>query len=247
MHDVLTTARKVAASDLGVIIIGEHGTGKEWLARIIHRLSRRNDGPFWPFDCAAISPQDIEKELFGSEEIERNGMTIRRGAFEEARLGTLLLNEVDSLPAATQLKVSRAIEFKSMHRIGNDKMMPIDVRVIATLSQPVNPLIDEGTLSKDMFYRIGPIILELPPLRTRKEDIPQLINKILSELRNDNGNTFKEIGADALNLCLSYDWPGNVRQLKNAMEYASVMATDSLIKPEHLPGYLQNRHNGKTA
>ncbi len=245
MHEVISAAHKISLSDLSVMIIGEHGTGKEWLARLIHQLNHKRTGPFWPFDCAAIPTKDIEKELFGSEEIAHNGITIQRGAFEEAERGTLFLNEVDSLPAAVQMKVSRAIEFRTIHRIGNDQMIQIDVRIIATLSQPVDSLITEGTLSKDMFYRISPIILEIPPLRKHKEDIPLLIEKFLSDLRSNNGSTILGIGQEAMKLCLEYNWPGNIRNLKNAIEYASVMCPSTTIQPEHLPPYLQKKNSRK--
>jgi transcriptional regulator with PAS, ATPase and Fis domain len=246
MYEVIRAAHKIASSDLSVMIVGEHGTGKEWLARMIHQLNHRRIGPFWPFDCAAIPAKDIEKELFGSEELTHRGITIQRGAFEEAELGTLLLNEVDSLSPAIQMKVSRAIEFRTVHRIGNDQMFPIDVRIIATLSQPAESLITGGTLSKDMFYRISPIMLELPPLRQRKEDIPLLIDKFLVNLRSHNTSKILGVGKEALQICLEYDWPGNVRHLKNALEYAFIMCTGQWIQPEHFPSYLLNNRIAKT-
>jgi transcriptional regulator with PAS, ATPase and Fis domain len=247
MQEVLKAAHKVALSDLSVMIVGEHGTGKEWLARMMHQFNQDRTGPFWPFDCAAIPEKDLEKELFGFEEIHQNGIIIHRGAFEEAEHGTLLLNEVDALPAALQMKVSRTIEFRTFHRIGSDQTIHMDVRIIATLSQPADSLITGGMLSKDMFYRISPIILELPPLRQRKEDIPLLLDKFLTDVREHNRNNILGVGQEATLLCLEYDWPGNVRQLKNALEHAFIMCTNQWIQPEHFPHYIQTMHSSPTA
>ncbi len=238
MQEVIHTAEKVATSDLSVVIIGEHGTGKEWLARNIHRLSKRFKGPFYPIDCAALPPEELERELFGFEMLTKEGITIRRGGFEEAHGGFLLLNEIGSLPPSVQMKISRALEYKTVHRIGSDQPIQIDTRVIATLSQNSNILLQNGLLQKDMFYRISPIIIEIPPLRDRREDIPLLIDKFLNEL-NDLQGTVTRVTPEALHLFLKYEWPGNVRRLKNSLEYAFVMRSSQWIEPKDLPGYLQ--------
>ncbi len=246
MQEIIRTAEKVAASDLNVVIIGEHGTGKEWLARAIHRLSIRSNGPFYPVDCAALPPEELERELFGYELLTREGVTIKRGAFEEASGGIILLNEIGSLPVAVQLKITRALEYKIIHRIGNDQPIHIDARVIATLSQNANILLQNGLLQKEMFYRISPIVIEVPPLRERREDIPFLVEKFLIELRDQHQGTVLGMTPEALHLFLEYDWPGNVRRLKNAIEYALVMRTSQWIKPEDLPSYLHtNSGNGE--
>ena len=245
MQAVLSTAKKIATSDLSVVIVGEHGAGKEWLARMIHQHNLIRTGPFWPFDCAAIPVKEIEKELFGSEEITQNGIAVQRGAFEEAEHGTLLLNEIDALPIATQLKISRTIEFRNIHRLGSDRFIPVDVRIIATLSQPASPLLKDGTLTTEMYYRISPIVLEIPPLRKRKEDIPWLIEKLLVDLQAHNKNSILGITPEAMLLCLEYEWPGNVRQLKNALEYAFIMCNDEWIQPQHFPSYLLQHRAAK--
>jgi DNA-binding NtrC family response regulator len=247
LQEVFKAAHKIAQSDLSVLIVGEHGTGKEWLARMIHHLNHDRTGPFWPFDCAAIPSKDIEKELYGSEELTQNGVNIQRGAFEEAEQGTLLLNEIDFLPAAIQMKVSRTVEFRTIHRIGNDKTLPINVRIIATLSQPADSLIAGGTLSKDMFYRISPVVLELPPLRQHKEDIPLLIEKFLADLCIHNKSNIKGVDQEAMQACLEYDWPGNVRHLKNALEYAFIMCTGYLIQLKDFPAYLRDNSHEKNS
>ncbi len=242
MQEVIRTAEKVAMSDLSVVIIGEHGTGKEWLARAIHRLSKRTNGPFYPIDCAALPPEELERELFGCEILTREGVTIQHGAFEEASGGILLLNEIGSLPLAVQLKISRALEYKTIYRIGNDHPIHIDTRIIATLSQNANILLQNGLLQKDMFYRISPIVIELPPLRDRREDIPILIEKFLNELKDNHQGTVRGMTPEALHLILNYDWPGNVRRLKNTIEYAFVMCTSQWIQMKDLPNYLQTSH-----
>ncbi len=243
MKEIIRTTEKVSASDLNVVIIGEHGTGKEWLARAIHRLSSRASGPFYPVDCAALPPEELERELFGSETLTREGVSIHRGAFEEAAGGILLLNEIGSLPISVQLKISRALEYKTIHRIGNDHPITIDTRVIATLSQSANILIQNGLLQKDMFYRISPIVIELPALRDRREDIPLLVEKFLQGLREQHQGTILGITPEALQIFLDYDWPGNIRRLKNAVEYAFVMKTSQWIQPIDLPNYLHPNHS----
>jgi DNA-binding NtrC family response regulator len=247
MKNVLQTAQKISASDLNVIIVGEHGTGKELLARMIHQMNEQRSGTFCPFDSAAIQVGDIEKELFGVEELTPTGVRIQRGAFEEAEAGTLFLHDIDALPASTQMKISRAIEFHSIHRVGTEQMIPVNVRIIATLSKPAEPLITEGILSKEMYYRISPLILELPPLRQRKEDIPMLIEKFLSSLRLNDSRNILGVSHGALRLCINYDWPGNIRHLKNAIEYAFIMCSGEWILPEHFPASLRNNSSAKEA
>lgn len=245
MQEVFRAINRIAPSDLSVLIKGEHGTGKEWAARAIHQLSSRSKGPFWPFDCASMPLDTIEKELFGYEAITREGIVIERGAFEDASGGTLLLNEIDSLPTAVQLKIARALDYQNISRVGGDQIVPIDVRIIATLSQETDLSTSEGDLRKDMFFRLCRLNLELPPLRERREDIPLLVDKFLQELRVPHGKTSPGISKEALDLCLSYDWPGNVLHLKNAIEYASVMCPSGVIRLEDLPSYLREDRKDK--
>jgi DNA-binding NtrC family response regulator len=245
MQEVLQAINRIAPSDLSVLIKGEHGTGKEWAARAIHRLSSRSGGPFWPFDCSSIPLDMIEKELFGYEAITREGIVIKRGAFEEATGGTLLLNEIDSLPTVSQLKIARALDYQNISRVGGDQVVGIDVRIIATLSQEADLIMSQGDLRKDMFFRLCRLNLELPPLRERREDIPLLIKKFLQESHVHHGKTSTEISREALELCVSYDWPGNVLHLKNAIEYASVMCPSGVIRPEDLPSYLREDRKDK--
>jgi DNA-binding NtrC family response regulator len=240
MKEVLQSIRRFASSDVSVLITGEHGTGKEWAAHMIHHLSRRSRGPFWPFDCAAIPSEDIERELFGYEALTKDGVVIKRGALEDAFGGTVLLNEIAFLPTAAQMKIARALEYRTIHRLDGVQRVEINVRIISTLSEDQDILVRNGTLLKDIFYRISTIVIELPPLRRRREDIPLLIEKFLAELRSRNGTSVVGITSKALELCLTYDWPGNVRHLKNSIEYACTMCTGELIQPENLPPDLQS-------
>ena len=243
MLEVLRTIERVSSSDLSIVIVGEHGTGKEWAARIIHQLSTRSKNSFLPFDCAAMPAETLERELFGYEALAKDGVFMRRGVIEEAATGTLLLNEIASLPASTQKKVARALEYKSIVRIGGDQQIRVDVRVIATQSQQSGGSEVEGPVDKESFYRISPIVIELPPLRSRREDILLLVERFLSETPRRKGAPMKYLNPEAMRLCLYYDWPGNVLQLKNAIEYASVMCMRDMISPEDLPTYLCDAHS----
>jgi DNA-binding NtrC family response regulator len=147
------------------------------------------------------------------------------------------------LPLAVQMKVSRAIEFRTIRRVGSDRTININARTISTLSQPAGSLISDGLLSEDIFSRISPVVLEIPPLRYHKVDIPDLIEKFLSDLRKHNPRNILGMGKEALELCVLYDWPGNVRHLKNAVEYAFIMCAEQWIQPHHLPNYLHNEQS----
>jgi DNA-binding NtrC family response regulator len=239
MQDVLRTMERIAASDLSVVVVGEQGTGKEWAARFIHRISGRAHGPFLPIDCAALAPEVMERELFGYEAVTRDGVTLRRGALEEADGGTVLINELDALPLPVQMKMARALEYQTITRVGGDAIIHIHTRIIGTVSRHPEALMREGGLMKDMYYRISPIVIELPPLRERKDDIPALINKFLRELRMRYNSGVVTISPDAVLLCQAYAWPGNIRHLKNAIEYAAVMCPGKSIEAENLPAYLR--------
>jgi transcriptional regulator with PAS, ATPase and Fis domain len=243
MREVLAKIERVAYSDLSVLLVGEPGTGKEWAAHIIHKSSARASGPFYPVDCATLSPDSLEKELFGYEAITWRGVEIKRSAFEEASGGTLLLDEIASIPPATQKKIARVVEYLQVRRISGEEDIPVNVRVVATLSQQPDKVLSDGELQKELYYRISPIVIELPPLRERKEDINLLIDWFIQELNARYGCSIQAMSQEALALCLRYDWPGNVRHLKNAIEHAAVMCVGQVIRPEHLPVYLYNRHS----
>ncbi|HLP17671.1 MAG TPA: sigma 54-interacting transcriptional regulator [Bacteroidota bacterium] len=239
MQEVLKIMERVAASDLSVVLVGEQGTGKEWAARFIHRLSRRARSPFLPFDCGALSPEMMEKDLFGYEAVTREGVVLRRGAFEEADGGTVLINELALLPLPVQMKMARALEYQTITRVGGEQLIHIHTRIIGTLNRHPEALMDEGVLLREMYYRISPLVIELPALRDRKEDIPPMIKKILRELRARSNSTVVGISPKAIELCQAYHWPGNTRHLKNAIEYAAVMCPGKWIEPDNLPAYVR--------
>ncbi len=247
MAAVIQTVEKVSSMDLSLLIVGEQGTGKEWIARHIHETSSRARKPFWAVDCDSNSPENIEKEIFGYEAISRDGLVISRGAFEEAQGGTLLLNHFESLEASLQKKIARALEYKTLHRVGGEEVVSIDVRIIATLRQQADRLGRNGNQIEDVFSRISPIVIELPPLRKRTEDIPLLIQKFITEMQVHRQTTVGGISAEALGLCLRHQWPGNIRNLRNAIEYASVMCTGTLIQPQDLPDYLAPHQTKKAS
>jgi DNA-binding NtrC family response regulator len=234
MQDVLHTIDRIASSDLSVVIVGEHGTGKEWTARRIHERSRRASGPFHVVDCEALSADQMEVELFGLESLSPTGVELRKGAFEISERGTLLLDEVEALEHPVQIRVARAIEMGKIRRVNSDDSLSTDVRVITTMTRPPEQLIASHALREELFYRISPVVVTLPPLRERREEIPTLVREFLVGMQAANG-----ISEEAIRLCVHYDWPGNIRHLHNAIEYASLMSGGSLILPRHLPDYLQ--------
>jgi DNA-binding NtrC family response regulator len=240
MQEALVSLQRVAPSDLSVIIQGEPGTGKEWAARLVHQMSNRAQGPIFTVDCGAVGAANIERELFGYDAISWEIIDIKRSAFEEATGGTLFLHDIEAVPHQVQLKVARAVEYKQFRRIGGDKNHELNVRVVATKSTVGGGGHPENSLSDDFGSRLGAITVTIPPLRKRKTDIPILIERFLNEMRDRYQNPVQGISKEALAICCSSAWPGNVRQLKTAMEYAAIMCRGGMIAPEHLPPYLHN-------
>ena len=248
MQDALVSLERVAPSDLSVIIQGEPGTGKEWAARIIHGMSHRAQAPIFTVDCGAVGAATIEREIFGYDAISWDNIEIKRSAFEEAAGGTLFLHDFETIPAPVQLRIARAMEYKQFRRIGGDKNHEINVRLIATTIDMGEGNHTAGSPSEDFGSRLAAITIRLPPLRERISDIPILIERFLNEMRDRYLNPVQGISKDALKHCCAFSWPGNVRQLKTAMEYAAIMASGGMIRTEHLPPYLHNgAHQGKSA
>jgi two-component system nitrogen regulation response regulator NtrX len=228
---------EVAAPTNGrVLICGENGVGKELVARAIHALSARHDGPFVEVNCAAIPEELIESELFGHEKGAFTGALIRRrGKFELANGGTIFLDEVGDMSLKTQAKVLRVLEEQTFERVGGRETIKVDVRVIAASNKNLSDLIGGGQFREDLFYRLNVIPLQVPQLRARKEDIPLLVQYFLSVLSGEHGKRVKTISEDAMTYFLQYDWPGNVRELKNMVERLVIMVADDAILPRHLP------------
>ena len=244
---VLDAARRVAPTDLTALIEGESGTGKELLAQAIHRQSLRKDGPIVAVNCAAIPEGLLESELFGHERGAFTGaVRTRVGRFELARLGTLFLDEIGDMPLAMQAKILRALEERKIERVGGNRRIDVDVRVIAATNQHLTRAVDEGRFRTDLFYRLQGIHLRLPPLRQRLEDLPELVNAFLEHAKQRLSRATVTLGAEALQCLWTYTWPGNVRELRHVLEGA-VLLSDGVILPEHLPPAIQKPAAQETA
>jgi two-component system, NtrC family, nitrogen regulation response regulator NtrX len=227
----------IAAPSSGrVLIHGENGSGKELVARAIHTLSARTEQPFVEVNCAAIPEELIESELFGHERGAFTGaLARRRGKFETADRGTLFLDEIGDMSLKTQAKVLRVLEEQAFERVGGRETLRVDVRVIAASNRDVVSLIAQGAFREDLFYRLNVIPIEVPPLRTRKEDVPGLVEHFIRVFCAENGKRLKMVAPPALTYFMTYDWPGNVRELRNMVERLVIMVPGDVIQAEDLP------------
>src|SRR5881396_999144 len=237
LHEVLDTIRQVAPSSANVLIEGESGTGKELAAHAIHNLSRRNKAKFVTVHCAALSPQLLESELFGHEKGAFTGAHERRiGRFEQANGGTIFLDEVAEIDPSTQVKLLRVIsEERAFERVGGNQTLRADVRLIAATNKNLEALVREGKFRDDLFFRLNVVRITMPPLRDRKEDIPILVRGFLRHFCKENNKPLLDLTPDAMDALLSYDWPGNIRELRTAIEHGVVMATGQKIALRDLP------------
>ena len=236
MTEALDVIRQVAPSRATVLISGESGTGKELAAHAIHQLSPRRRGPFVAVHCAALSPQLLESELFGHEKGAFTGAGERRiGRFEQAAGGTLFLDEIGEIDAAPQVKILRVLGERSFERVGGNKPMAADVRLVAATNRDLAAMVAGGTFREDLFFRLNVVQLRMPPLRDRREDIPLLCLHFLRETAKDNGKPFRELTGEALKCLAACDWPGNIRELRAAIEHGVVMAGGSKITLRDLP------------
>jgi two-component system, NtrC family, nitrogen regulation response regulator GlnG len=234
MQDVYKTIGRIAASDVTVLLRGESGTGKELVARAIHHYSRRAGRPFVAVSCAAIPGTLLESELFGHERGAFTDAKERRlGKLELATGGTFYLDEVGDMPLDLQTKLLRALQERTIERVGGNESIRIDVRVLAATNRDLEILMKDGRFREDLYYRLNVVTLNLPPLRERRRDIPLLVDHFLAKYRGELGE--RGVAPDALNRLVGHDWPGNVRELENVIQRAIVMATGGVILPEHLP------------
>ena len=241
MKPILDTIQQVAPSRATVLIEGESGTGKELVARAIHNLSGRPKANIVSVHCAALSPQILESELFGHEKGAFTGAQERRiGRFEQANGGTLFLDEIGEIDASTQVKLLRALGEQTIERVGSSKPISINVRVIAATNRDLAKMVEEGKFREDLYWRLRVVTLKLPPLRARKSDISVLADHFLKELAKANGKAYKPLGEDALPAMMNYDWPGNIRELRAAIEHGVVMSNSNRVMLKHLPSYLLN-------
>src|SRR5438105_3533100 len=237
LREVLDTIRQVAPSSANVLIEGESGTGKELAAHAIHNLSRRNQAKFVAVHCAALSPQLLESELFGHEKGAFTGAHERRiGRFEQANGGTLFLDEVAEIDSSTQVKLLRVMsEERAFERVGGNQTLRADVRLIAATNKNLEQLVREGKFRDDLFFRLNVVRITMPPLRERKEDIPILVRGFLRHFCRANEKPLLDLAPDAMDALLTYDWPGNIRELRTAIEHGVVMATGPKITLRDLP------------
>ena len=246
MRRVLEKCQMVAETDATALIVGETGTGKELIARAIHEASPRRSGHFVPINCAALSPQIIESELFGHEKGAFTGAVSRRkGFFEHSNRGTLFLDEVGDIPLTTQVKLLRVLENREIIRVGSNDPVPVDVRVLAATHRDLEELVAEGTFREDLYYRLKVVIVELPPLRERSQDIASLVDFYLHHFAEAYGKNCTDVEGEALAALVAHPWKGNVRELKHAVENLVVTAPGPTISLEDLPESIrQSRHDG---
>jgi DNA-binding NtrC family response regulator len=236
LRRVLEQARRIAASKAAVLIEGESGTGKELIARLIHAAGPRADQPYVRVNCAALAEGLVESELFGHEKGAFTGADeARPGRFELASGGTLLLDEISEMSVKLQAKLLRVLEAEEVDRVGGTRSLRVDVRVLATTNRHLEQEVEEGGFRRDLYYRLNAIHLHLPPLRERREDIAPLALHFVARFRTESPAGVSTISQRALEVMTAYSWPGNVRQLRNAVHRACILARAEEIQPQDLP------------
>ncbi|GAB6147218.1 sigma-54 interaction domain-containing protein [Desulfocicer niacini] len=236
MQNVFDMIRKASESNAPVIILGESGTGKELVANAIHFCGARKDQPFIQLNCAALNEFVLESELFGHAKGAFTGAHSNRiGRFEAANHGDFFLDEIGDIPLSIQTKLLRVLESGQFERVGDISSIKVDVRIITATNRDLEELIEKNEFRQDLLFRINVIPIHLPPLRERKEDIPLLISSFIKRLNIKTGKTITGVSHDAMEAFMEYHWPGNIRELKNAMEYSFVTTEGPVIQPSHLP------------
>lgn len=236
MQAVFQSVRRVASSDVPVLILGESGTGKEMVARAIHRRSPRRNGPFVPINCGAIPENLLESELFGHERGAFTGaVTQRKGRLEMAEGGTLFLDELGELPVPLQVKLLRFLQEQTIERVGGRELIPVNTRIIAATNVDLKKAMEAGRFREDLYYRVAVVVLQMPPLRERGDDVLLLARTFLRRFAAEaNRNPAPQFGPAALRALQRHDWPGNVRELENRVRRAVIMAEGKTITPEDL-------------
>src|SRR5438552_619347 len=236
MQEIFRLIEMVSPSTASVLITGASGTGKELVARTVHELSPRRGKSFIPINCAAIPETLIESEVFGHEQGAFTGALERRiGCFELAEGGTLLLDEIGEMPIATQAKLLRVLEDRKLRRLGSKVETTVDVRVLAATNKVPEEAVAHGELRNDLYYRLNVFNIHMPPLREHKEDVPELVERLLGEMTEKHGRKVAVVSEAVLNLFHNYSWPGNVRELRNTLERAVIVCDGAVIETRHLP------------
>lgn len=242
MQKILRLLYKVAPTTSSILITGESGSGKEFLARIVHKLSKRSDGPFVAVNCSAIPENLVESELFGSKKGAYTGSTMdKKGLFEEANGGTLFLDEIGELSQATQVKLLRFLQSHETRRVGETESRHLDLRILAATNADLALEMANRTFREDLYYRLNTFHIAVPPLRNRREVIPNLIKYFILKFEKDQDKRIQKIDAAAQMALATYDYPGNVRELENIVEHAIVLSENGTIRLEDLPEELSSR------
>ena len=248
MQKVFDLISNAAQSDASVIIYGESGTGKELVARAIHERGARRNNPFIKVSCAALSESVLESELFGHVKGAFTGAhSDREGRFEAAHGGDVFLDEIGEIPLAIQVKLLGVLEDKVVERVGSNRSIQVDVRIISATNRDLRQLVSEGKFREDLFYRINVIPIWVPPLRDRITDIPLLAETFFRRIQLKSDKKIERISKEAMEVLMAYHWPGNVRELKSVFEYAFVSCQGPVIEPEYLPPALSGRRNSPMA
>jgi transcriptional regulator with GAF, ATPase, and Fis domain len=236
MQEVYRVTRKVAPTRANVLLIGETGTGKELIARAIHQLSPRADGPYVRVNCGALSESLLESELFGHVKGAFTGaIDNKTGRFEAAHAGTIFLDEISSMSHKLQVKLLRVLQEREFERVGDNRTIRVDTRVIAATNQHLEDEVAAGRFREDLYYRLNVVPIHVPPLRERRGDIPQLAEFFRRKSSTENNRNLEPLDSEVLSHLLGYSWPGNVRELENYLERAVVLATGNRITAEQLP------------
>ncbi|KAA3655994.1 MAG: sigma-54-dependent Fis family transcriptional regulator [Calditrichaeota bacterium] len=236
MRTLFQTLEAIASSDASVLILGESGTGKELVANAVHRSSERSSGPFIAVNCAALPATILESELFGHERGAFTGaVKDKKGLFTQANNGTIFLDEIAEMPIELQANLLRVLETGIFRPVGSQDEVKVDVRVLAATNQSPLRAVEEKHLREDLYYRLAVVEVELPPLRDRIEDIPLLANFFLKRFASGAGKELQGFAPETLECMLNYEWPGNIRELRNALERAVILSTNSIVLPENLP------------
>lgn len=236
MQEMFATLSMVAPTDATVLITGESGTGKELIANALHNSSARSSGPFIKLNCAALHENLLESELFGHEAGSFTGASVRRkGRFELAHTGTLFLDEIGDMSLATQAKILRVLQEGEIDRVGGSETVRVDVRLLAATHRNLEAMVEQGTFRQDLLFRLSVVPIQLPPLRDRSIDIPELTTFFLHRYAEKNRKDIKGFHPEALSLLIQYQWPGNIRELENTIERAVILCLGEQITPHELP------------
>lgn len=236
MKKLCKKIKKVARTDATVLITGESGTGKEVISRLIHYESKRSSKPFMALNCASLPEGVIESELFGHEKGAFTGASsTKKGCFELADEGSLFLDEIGEMDLEVQAKLLRAVEYKTFRRVGGSEEIETNARIIAATNKKLDEAIECGEFRKDLFYRLSVVELHVPPLRERRGDIRLLVDHFLDELSEKHDVGVKEFDKESLQLLVNYNWPGNVRQLRNVIERCVILCPDKFITRQYIP------------